>query len=192
MRARALARDEIQKSPPSLARPAHQLDVAIAEINHSRDLQIIARGLLLHSIERDFFPLAAEVKLEVPLREKAIHHEPAPLVLNDVGEPRDARRLQPQQDTRGLEERRLAPGVWSHDEIQPRRKLRRERLEAAEVANFEGGKHAPVVSGSPPRPQATHAGPRARATTRKVRAPARLRSRAWRGAKASRRAGCKT
>ena len=141
----ALRRHEIQKPAPAITAPAHQFDVAVPEPNQARDLQILPRGLLLHAVQRQLLPLAAEIKLQVPLPEIPIHHQPAPSVLDDVSQPGDPRRLQPQQNARSLQQRGLAARVRPHDEIHTRRKLRREPIEAAEVADFESGKHAPEL-----------------------------------------------
>ena len=62
-------------------------------------------------------------------------------MLHDVAEPRDTRRGKSQKDARRFEKRGLASRIRPDDQIQPRRELRLERIEAAKMSDFNGAKH---------------------------------------------------
>ena len=79
----------------------------------------------------------------MPRAVKSIRHKAAPRVLHHARELRDARRLQTEQDARGLEQRSLPARIRPHDEIRPRCKLRLKLLEAAKVAEGEATEHDP-------------------------------------------------
>ena len=82
-----LRRHEVQKPPSRLRPAAHDFDIAVREIHHASDPEVVSRRLLLHFIERELLPLAAQVKLQVPLAKIAIHDEPAALVLDRMQQP---------------------------------------------------------------------------------------------------------
>lgn len=136
-----LRSNEVEETPAHFTRTANYLDVAIGEIDKAADLQILLRGFLLHLVEGELLSFAAEVKLKATGTVVAVDSQTTALVLNHIGEPRHAWRLEPKENASRLEQSRFALRIWSDDDVEPRSKFRLERCEAAEMAEFQRAQH---------------------------------------------------
>jgi hypothetical protein len=73
--------------------------------------------------------------------EITLHGEPLALVLHHRREGVDPGRLQPAENTGRLQERRFAPGIGAHDEVEPGIELRLKPLKTTKMANFDKTQH---------------------------------------------------